>query len=174
MKKAVLFFMILVFAVSCAAGGKKRTFGQALDDEFIALSLRTKFIKDKTVPSNEILINVWQGVVMLKGEMENQDEINRAIELAERQKGVKEVKAFLVLKSFGRLKEDKTKAKKKKSFFKEIFGTKEKSRSAKSDVLQEKNLQDPQRKQVQVSSQPQEQSLFEEDSMDNLDQEQEF
>src|SRR5687768_8173219 len=105
-KGVVAALVLLLCFTHCASSGGRRSFAQAVDDEVIALNLRTKFMKDKDVPANDILISVWNGVVTLKGEIDQQEQINRTIEIAERQRGVKEVKAHLVLKEFGQLRED--------------------------------------------------------------------
>lgn len=117
---AILLILILT-TTQCASSGKRRSFGEVVDDEAVAFSLKTKYIKAKEVPANDILIAVWRGVVTLKGEVANQEQINRAIEIAEQQKGVKEVKAYLVLKQFGRLKEEPTRTARGGPFFKKWF-----------------------------------------------------
>ena len=117
-------------------------------------------------------------MVTLKGEIEKQEQINRAIELAEEQKGVKEVKAFLVLKPYGHLRESG-----KKPFFRNWFKRSSKGRavtaSGKTDnktKLQEKNLTDDSHQNiVNTGPSPDEKSVLKDPSdNDNLDNEQEF
>ena len=119
--------MIVLVSLSLLANPAhaKRSFGQAITDEAIAFNLNAKFAKDKIVPAKNILVGVHNGVVTLRGELKNQDQINRAVEIAELQKGVKEVKAFLVLKEFGDLRGSQNNASEerseKKSFFKSLL-----------------------------------------------------
>lgn len=119
-KKLILCGFICVLFMYVPTVYAKRSFIAVVSDEVITLNLKTKFIKDKQVPANDIFISVRSGVVTLKGELSEQAQINRAVEISERQKGVKEVKAFLVLKEFGQLRED-SKHGGKQSFFKNIF-----------------------------------------------------
>lgn len=102
--KILTILLIFFIGVQCSATPKKRSFGQVIDDNVILVKLKTRFIKDKKVPSKDISIQVWKGVVTLKGELQTQEQINHAIELAEMQKGVREVKTYLVLNGFGELK----------------------------------------------------------------------
>lgn len=73
--------------------------GEVVDDNVIHVKLDTRYMKDKVVEAKDVKIKVWKGVVTLTGAVENQKQIDRAIELAEQQKGVTEVKAYLTLKN---------------------------------------------------------------------------
>lgn len=73
--------------------------GQVVDDNVIHVKLDTRYMKDKVVEAKDVKIKVWKGIVTLTGEADNQKQIDRAIELAEQQKGVTEVKAYLTLKN---------------------------------------------------------------------------
>ena len=98
----LVLFSLLVAVSACSV--EKRSINQVVDDHVLGLRLRTKFVKDKTIPSHLIHLKVREGIVEIEGELEAQDQINRTIEVCETESGVKEVKAFLVLKEFGRLK----------------------------------------------------------------------
>lgn len=104
-KNLICMLALVSMIFSCASTAHKRSFGEVIDDEVVAVNLKTKFMKDKAVPAKKILIRVWKGVVTLKGELDSQSSINRAIELAEKQRGVREVNSLLVLQGFGTLKE---------------------------------------------------------------------
>lgn len=146
--KTLVTLCALILALFVARHGyAKRSLGEAISDEVIAFHLNAKFAKDKIVPAKDILIGVKKGVVTLRGELKTQEQINRAIEIAELQKGVKEVKAFLVLKEFGNLREDDTAQNtEKKSFFKSLLPSRSKEAGhqvAKSNSrLKEKTLHD--------------------------------
>lgn len=108
--------LILVFAAfaACSSTAKKRSFGEVVDDNVIAVKLRSKYVKDKYVKANHINVKVRKCVVQLDGSMDRQNQINRAIEIAEQQAGVKEVKAYIVLNNPAtQLNNNKS----KKSFF---------------------------------------------------------
>lgn len=133
-------FLLLFFALSflaCASPSHQRSFGTIMDDSLTAMSLKTKFIKDNSIPAKDISIKVHNGVVTLTGEVDNQNAVNRAIEVAEMQKGVQEVKAYLVLKDFGTLRQKQD----QKSFFKTLFQTKRsKGSQSPKEKLNEKDL----------------------------------
>lgn len=101
MKKLILFVLVILLFSQCSATTSKRSTGETIDDSVIMTKLRAKYINDKTVKSNQIKVKSWKGVVTLSGVLDNQTAMNRAIEIAEQQNGVKEVKAYLVLKDSG-------------------------------------------------------------------------
>lgn len=101
MKKLILFILAAFLFAQCSATTTKRSTGETIDDKVIVVKLRTKYINDKAVKSSQIKIKSWKGVITLSGVLDNQIAINRAIEIAEQQNGVKEVKAYLVLKDSG-------------------------------------------------------------------------
>ena len=68
---------------------------------------------------------------------EEQNQINKAIEIAERERGVSEVKAFLILKQYGSLKKS---GKPKKNIFSNIFKPKTSNKTynkKRSNVIEE-------------------------------------
>lgn len=95
--RVFLLCILMVSVVACASTPKKRSFGEVMDDSMITNRLKLKFMKDKVVKAHQIDIDTWKGIVNLKGGVDSQKQINRAIELSERQKGVKQVKSYLVL-----------------------------------------------------------------------------
>lgn len=97
--KAFLYlFFVLLILTPCIEAKNKRKFSEFFDDNVIYTRLRAKFMADKTVHSKDIKIKVERGTVTLIGHVEDQQQINRAIEIAEQLNGVKEVKAYLLLK----------------------------------------------------------------------------
>lgn len=107
MRRIVLLVQIFVFIAlsSCAATAHKRSFGEVVDDNVVAMRLQSKYMKDETVKAKDLHIKVWKGVATLTGQVNSQAQINRAIEIAEQQKGIREVKAYLVLRGEGQLLE---------------------------------------------------------------------
>ena len=98
------FILLLVATLSMAIGGcsstqMRRSLGETIDDAVITNKLKTKFMKDKTVKAFQIDIDAWKGVVSLRGKVDSQNQIYKAIEMAERQTGVKEVKSYLVIRN---------------------------------------------------------------------------
>lgn len=95
----VIFSLILlVNSVACSSTPTRRSFGQVIDDAVITNKLKVKFLKDKQVKGFKINIDTWKGIVSLRGRVDSQGQINRAIEMSEQQTGVREVKSYLVIK----------------------------------------------------------------------------
>lgn len=97
----VIWALALIFlmgAFACSSTPQKRSIGEVIDDSVISNKLKVKFLKDKSVKGFKINIDTWKGVVSLRGKVNTQEQINRAVEIAERQPGVREVKSYLVLK----------------------------------------------------------------------------
>ncbi len=95
--------LLLILLISaCSATHEKRSIGEVIDDAVVTNKLKTKFMKDKGVQASQIDIDTWKGVVSLRGTVDSQDQIDRAIEIAERQAGVREVKSYLVVAESGR------------------------------------------------------------------------
>ncbi|MBI4411095.1 MAG: BON domain-containing protein [Deltaproteobacteria bacterium] len=103
MNKRFFSLFLMIFAlpalIHCSATATRRSMGETLDDAVITNKLKTRFMKDKTIKAFQIDIDTWKGVVSLRGRVESQDQIYRAIEMAEQQAGVKEVKSYLVLRN---------------------------------------------------------------------------
>lgn len=98
-KLHISIIFIMIFLCHCSATPHKRSMGEVVDDNVIHVKLDTRYMKDKVVEAKDVKIKVWKGVVTLTGKVDKQRQIDRAIELAEQQKGVTEVKAYLTLKN---------------------------------------------------------------------------
>ena len=83
--------------VSCSSTNHKRSVGEVIDDSVISNKLKVKYLKDKTVRGMKINVDTWKGVVSLRGRVEGQTQMDRAVEIAERQQGVREVKSYLII-----------------------------------------------------------------------------
>jgi hyperosmotically inducible protein len=94
------FYLVLCLALLASSSGfaKDRSLRQVIDDGVITNSLKIKFMKDKKVKANQLDVDTFKGVVSLYGAVDSQAQINRVIEIAEIQQGVKEVKSYLTIK----------------------------------------------------------------------------
>lgn len=180
LKNIIFPLLMALMTLHCAASSQSRSFGEIVEDKVVAFRLKTKYMKDRDVPAKDVSVNVWRGAVTLKGELVEQEQINRAIEIAERQKGVKEVKAFLVLKEFGESRKIKSE---RPSFFKKMFSSSGSKSGRKQDTLKEKDLtdgvsdgieHDEEAEMVASESMTTRKRLQEEPETDNLDEEEEF
>ena len=98
MRKAFTLFLSFALITACSATPRKRSVGEVIDDSVISSKLKVKYLKDKSIKGFKINIDTWKGVVTLKGKVEGQRQIDRAVDIAERQPGVKEVKSYLIVK----------------------------------------------------------------------------
>lgn len=90
-------FLLIFLMFACSSTHEKRSIGEIIDDAVVTNKLKTKLMKDKGVKASQIDVDTWKGVVSLKGTVDSQSQIDRAIEIAERQAGVREVKSYLVI-----------------------------------------------------------------------------
>lgn len=77
--------------------GQGDTFGTYAEDMWISGQLRTKLTLDKYIQSINYSIETVQGSVYLMGVAQNQEELDRAIGIARKIKGVKEVISYMKL-----------------------------------------------------------------------------
>jgi hyperosmotically inducible periplasmic protein len=109
----ILLTCVLVLTAACAASPRRRSLGETLDDAVISNKLKAKYLSDKIINGFDINVDTWKGVVSIRGKADSQHQINRAIEVAELQQGVREVRSYLVL----RQQEEEGLVKPKESFF---------------------------------------------------------
>lgn len=154
MRKTILTAQILflITLCSCAATAHKRSFGEVVDDNVVALRLQSKYMKDGIVKAKNVHIQVWKGVATLTGHVDSQEQINRAIEIAEQQKGIREVKAYLVLRGEGQLLENSQTQKPLLPFLKKKTATRVKKVDNKEE-LNEKKLDEETQEQNSVANQ---------------------
>jgi hyperosmotically inducible periplasmic protein len=79
------------------ASQEERTVGETVDDQIILASLKTKLLADPIVSGLKINVDVNQGIVTLRGYVDTQAELERAVELAYLTSGVKQVNSKMVL-----------------------------------------------------------------------------
>jgi hyperosmotically inducible protein len=82
-----------VFVVGC--GGMTPRVAPAVDDETIAVRVRTALLNDPVVHASEIDVTAQTGVVVLRGQVHGQQEANAAIAVARRIEGVRDVQSQL-------------------------------------------------------------------------------
>lgn len=88
-----LFLPILLFVLAgCAGTGTQESTGEYIDDSAITAKVKSAFVSDPQVNALGIKITTFKGTVQLSGFADSQQEINRAVELARKVKGVKAVK----------------------------------------------------------------------------------
>lgn len=102
MRKTVLISVIIMFTLAafaaCQSVGASRSAGDAVDDASINADVKAKLLKDESTKTIAINVDTYQGIVTLRGNVDTQDQISRATEVARSVKGVKRVENKLTLK----------------------------------------------------------------------------
>jgi hyperosmotically inducible protein len=85
--------LALVAPVLSAACGK--TVGETIDDATITTRVKTALLNDPTVGGLAIDVDTNTGIVTLSGNVKSQAEADKAVQLARKTGGVKDVKSTL-------------------------------------------------------------------------------
>lgn len=78
--------------------GEPHSFGDASYDVWISTKVRSALIATENIHSNNYSVTTFNGVVYLMGIAQNQQELNRAINVAKNIKGVKKVISYMIIK----------------------------------------------------------------------------
>jgi len=87
---------VLAIALATPALAEKSA-GDVVDDSSIATSVKTGLLGEKGVPSSDVNVEVYKGVVLLSGFVKTQAEKDAAGSVAKRASGVKDVRNQLVI-----------------------------------------------------------------------------
>ena len=111
MKKYLILFVILLFAISGCAGTQKsgeNPVGRMMDDSTITTRINHEMVKDDIVKARQIDIDTIGGHVTLTGAVATPEESTRASQIAHRVPGVKSVSNNIQIgeRSFGNIWDD--------------------------------------------------------------------
>lgn len=84
--------MTLVSVVGCASTAKQESTGEYMDDSLITTKVKAAILNDSSLKVAEINVETFKGIVQLSGFVNSQADINKAVEVAGKVKGVKSVK----------------------------------------------------------------------------------
>ncbi len=84
--------------VGCAGGKTYQSTGELLDDSVISNKVRLSILGDSKVKFGQVSVETFKGVVQLSGFVNTKEAANRAVDLARRVKGVKQVNNSLIVK----------------------------------------------------------------------------
>jgi len=93
MRWAQVLGMVLAGVLVTSACGK--SIGETIDDATITTRVKTALLNDPEVPGLRIDVDTFQGVVTLSGEVETPAVEQKAIQIARRIDGVRDVKSTL-------------------------------------------------------------------------------
>ncbi len=90
--------LMLTTVVGCASTPTQESTGQYVDDTVITTNVKAAILDEPTLKSAEINVETFKGVVQLSGFVRSEANIETAIRVARRVKGVKSVKNDMRLK----------------------------------------------------------------------------
>ena len=98
-KFAAVFLAILVASlVGCASTGTQEGTGEYIDNAVITTKVKAAIFNEPTLESLEIKVETFKGTVQLSGFVNSQADIDKAVEIVQKVKGVKSVKNDMQLK----------------------------------------------------------------------------
>jgi osmotically-inducible protein OsmY len=87
-----VFAMALASALGCTSTSSKEGTGEYIDDSVVTAKVKHAILHEPSLKSAEINVETFKGIVQLSGFVRSQANIDRAVEVARRVKGVKSVK----------------------------------------------------------------------------------
>jgi len=90
--------ILAALVVGCAGDRMSRSTEEAVDDSLLANKVKMALYADKQVSGRQIAVEASQGVIQLSGAVASLPEAQRAVQLAQGIKGVKEVRNRLTVK----------------------------------------------------------------------------
>lgn len=88
----------LLTIAGCASTETQSGTGEYIDDTVITTKVKTAIFNDSSLKSSEINVETFKGVVQLSGFVSSQEDINRAVVVTRRVKGVKSVENNMQVK----------------------------------------------------------------------------
>jgi osmotically-inducible protein OsmY len=93
----VVCLLLAALVVGCAGDRMSRSTEEAVDDNLLANKVKLALYADKQVRGRQIAVEASQGVIQLSGVVTSLPEAQRAVQLAQSIKGVKEVRNHLTV-----------------------------------------------------------------------------
>lgn len=94
------FFLTFLLAsfLGCASTPKQEGTGEYFDDSVLTAKVKSELFEEPSLKSFEIKVVTFKGVVQLSGFVLSQANIDKAVEIARRVRGVKSVKNDMLLR----------------------------------------------------------------------------
>jgi len=89
--------ILAALIAGCAGDRMSRSTEEAVDDSLLANKVKLTLYADKQVNGRQITVEASQGVIQLSGAVASLPEAQRAVQLAQGIKGVKEVRNLLTV-----------------------------------------------------------------------------
>jgi len=93
----IIWLIFAAIVAGCAGDRMSRSTEEAVDDSLLANKVKMALYADKQVSGKQITVEASQGVVQLSGVAASTTEAQRAVQIAQGVKGVKEVRNRLTV-----------------------------------------------------------------------------
>jgi osmotically-inducible protein OsmY len=90
--------LTLAFVFGCAATSTKEGTGEYIDDSAITAKVKSGLLGEPNLNSNDIQVETFKGVVQLSGFVTSTAQINTAVAITRKVKGVSDVRSNMVVK----------------------------------------------------------------------------
>jgi osmotically-inducible protein OsmY len=90
--------VLLATALGCAATSTREGTGEYVDDSAITTKVKAGLLGEPNLNSNDITVETFKGVVQLSGFVTSAAQINTAVVVTRKVKGVTDVRNSLVIK----------------------------------------------------------------------------
>jgi osmotically-inducible protein OsmY len=90
--------LVALALTACASTPKKQGSGEYVDDVVLTTKVKASLLKDPDVSGFAVKVETFKGIVQLSGFVDNAAERDRAVELARRVAGVKDVQDSILLR----------------------------------------------------------------------------
>ncbi len=94
----MIFAVSLIGLAGCASTTKQESTGEYIDDSWITTKVKAEILNEPTLKSTEINVETFKGSVQLSGFVSSNADIDKAVSLARKVKGVHAVKNDMRLK----------------------------------------------------------------------------
>ena len=94
----VICLILAALVAGCAGDRMSRSTEEAVDDSLLANKVKLALYADKQVSGRQITVEASQGVIQLSGIVASPPEVQRAVQITQGIKGVKEVRNRLTVK----------------------------------------------------------------------------
>ena len=97
LKSAVLSVTLLALG-ACSTSPNDRSLGVAVNDATLSTKIKAALAADPEVKATDVQVETYRGTVQLSGFVDSAQSANRAIDIARRTDGVRDVKSALIVK----------------------------------------------------------------------------
>jgi osmotically-inducible protein OsmY len=94
----VICLVWVAVVVGCAGDRTTRSTGQFVDDSTVANKVKAALYSDKDVKGSQVQVEVFKGVVQLSGFVDSASQAQKAVQIARKVDGVKEVRNGMTVK----------------------------------------------------------------------------